>query len=141
MTATFAEYLTPYAYYVTFWSHMRTVVKKTASESQRNDAVFAALGDASRRDILDLLRKKPMTTGDICLHFEVSRFAVMKHLKVLVDASLVIIERRGRERVNHLNPVPIQAIYRRWIQPFEQLGADRLLRIKQLTEQNQRKKL
>ncbi len=76
-----------------------------------------------------------MTTGELCLDFEVSRFAVMKHLKVLESAGLVLVERRGRERYNHLNPVPIQAIHRRWIRPFEHLPADRLLQLKALVEQ------
>lgn len=102
--------------------------------AEREDRVFQALADASRRRILDLLRRRPMTTGALSAQFETTRFAVMKHLKVLVDAELVLVERRGRERVNHLNPAPIQALYRRWIRPFDKLPADRLLRIKQLAE-------
>lgn len=58
----------------------------------------------------------------------------MKHLKVLEMSGLVLVERRGRERINHLNPVPLQNIYRRWIEPFEQIPADRLLRLKALVE-------
>ncbi|GJM08322.1 MAG: hypothetical protein DHS20C11_05980 [Lysobacteraceae bacterium] len=92
------------------------------------------MNDASRRAMLDLLRQKAMTTNELCEHFSFSRFAVMKHLKVLHKAELVMIERQGRERINHLNPVPLQAIVRRWLMPFEQLPADRLLRIKQLAE-------
>jgi DNA-binding transcriptional ArsR family regulator len=80
------------------------------------------------------LRERPHTTGELCAHFDFSRFAVMKHLKVLEAASLIFVERRGRERHNHINPVPIQQIYRRWIRPFEALPADRLLRIKRLAE-------
>ncbi|MEO0996372.1 MAG: metalloregulator ArsR/SmtB family transcription factor [Pseudomonadota bacterium] len=97
-------------------------------------AVWAAMNDPSRRAILDLLRSRPMTTGELCSRFDVSRFAVMKHLKVLEQAALVLPERRGRSRLNHLNPVPLQRIYRRWIQPLEQLPADRLLQIKALAE-------
>lgn len=99
-----------------------------------DDAVWRALSDPSRRSILDLLRERPMTTGELCGFFDFSRFAVMKHLKVLESAGLIVIERRGRERINHLNPIPIQAIHRRWIRPFEQLGADRMLRIKAIAE-------
>jgi len=108
----------------------------TARATDRDDdeRVFAALADASRRRMLDLLRKAPMTTGQLAGHFDVSRFAVMKHLKVLAEAGLVLVERRGRERVNHLNPLPLQAMYRRWLRPFERLPADRLLRIKRLAE-------
>ena len=99
-----------------------------------NDAVWAALSDASRRRILDLLRKKSMTTSELCECFEFSRFAVMKHLKTLQKGGLIVVERRGRERINHLNPIPLQTIYRRWIRPFEQIPADRLLRLKSLAE-------
>jgi DNA-binding transcriptional ArsR family regulator len=58
----------------------------------------------------------------------------MKHLKVLVDGALVMVERQGRERINHLNPLPLQAIYRRWLKPFEKISADRLSRVKALAE-------
>ncbi len=101
---------------------------------------WRALSDPSRRRILDLLRQRSMTTGELCRSFEFSRFAVMKHLKALEKGNLVVVERRGRERINHLNPVPIQAIYRRWIRPFERLNADRLLRLKGLIEANKEKK-
>ncbi len=100
-----------------------------------DDAVWSAMNDASRRRILDLLRINPMTTNSLCEHFAFSRFAVMKHLKVLDKAGLVVVERKGRERINHLNPAPLQALYRRWIMPFEKLPADRLLRLKELAEQ------
>lgn len=100
------------------------------------DAVWSALNDASRRQMLDLLRESSLTTNEIAEHFEFSRFAVMKHLKVLVNGGLVIVERRGRERLNHLNPVPLQSMYRRWIRPFDQVPADRLLRLKAIAEES-----
>lgn len=106
----------------------------TSAEPALDDAVWSALNDASRRAMLDLLKSGPLTTSALCAHFEFSRFAVMKHLKVLEAADLVIVERRGRERVNHLNPVPLQMIYRRWIRPFDKLPADRLLKLKALAE-------
>lgn len=102
--------------------------------ARRADLVFKALADASRRRILDLLRKRPMTTGELTGHFEFSRFGVMSHLKVLREAKLVLVCRRGRERWNCLNPVPIRTIYRRWIRPFEEAGSDAMLRIKRLAE-------
>ncbi len=92
--------------------------------------VWRALADPTRRRILDLLRERPRTTGELAELFPVTRYGVMKHLKVLVTAGLVLVERRGRERFNHLNVVPIQGIHRRWIQPFEQAPADRMLRFK-----------
>ncbi len=103
-------------------------------EKRIDDAVWAALNDASRRRILDLLRKKSMTTNELCACFEFSRFAVVKHLKTLKKGGLIVVERRGRERINHLNPIPLQTMYRRWIRPFEQIPADRLLRLKSIAE-------
>lgn len=100
----------------------------------RDDAVWRALATASRRRILDLLRDWPRTTGALAAEFDFSRYAVMKHLSVLESAGLVQVERRGRQRFNTLNPVPIQAIYRRWIRPFDQLPADRLLRLREIAE-------
>ena len=99
-----------------------------------DDAVWSAMNDASRRKMLDLLRTRPMTTNTLCKHFDFSRFAVMKHLNVLDRAGLIVVERKGRERLNHLNPAPLQAVYRRWIKPLEKLPADRLLRLKELAE-------
>lgn len=109
---------------------------KRGATDRDNDLVWRALSDPSRRQMLDLLRQRPMTTGELGQHFDFSRYAVMKHLKVLEKASLVLIERHGRERFNHLNPMPIQQIYRRWIRPFEALPADRLLRLKLAVERS-----
>lgn len=107
------------------------------SSTEHDDPVWRALADPTRRRILDLLRLRPRTTGDLAAEFPVTRFAVMKHLSVLVAAGLVLVERRGRERFNHLNTVPIQAIYRRWIRPFEKHSADQLLRLKEHIESTQ----
>ena len=93
-------------------------------------AVWKALADPTRREILDLLRIEPRTTGEIASRFAVTRFAVMKHLKALTEAGLVLVTRRGRERWNRLNPVPIREIHRRWIRPFEATPADALLRLR-----------
>lgn len=109
-------------------------MKATKRSVERDDAVWSAMSDPSRRRMLDLLRESPKTTNGLCVYFEFSRFAVMKHLKALEKAGLVIVERRGRERVNHLNPVPLQEIYHRWIRPFEKLPADRLIRLKEIAE-------
>ncbi|MEM7244935.1 MAG: metalloregulator ArsR/SmtB family transcription factor [Acidobacteriota bacterium] len=103
-------------------------------ERDEDDAVWKALADPTRRQLLDLLRESPMTTGTLAERFDTTRFAVMKHLKVLVAAGLVLVERRGRERWNVLNPVPIQQVYRRWIRPFEAETADGLLKLKRCVE-------
>ena len=112
----------------------------SANATDGDDLIWRALGDPSRRRVLDLLRERSMTTGELCLRFEFSRFAVMKHLNALEKAGLVVVERRGRTRINHLNPVPIQAIYRRWIRPFDRLNADRLLRLKRNIETKKEEK-
>lgn len=104
------------------------------------DAVWKALADPCRRHLLDLLRHGPRTTGDLCEHFDTSRFAVMKHLRVLEEAGLVVVRRRGRQRWNYLNPVPIQAIYERWITPYAGLWASELLDLKHTVERDEKTK-
>ncbi|MCG8459998.1 MAG: metalloregulator ArsR/SmtB family transcription factor [Holophagales bacterium] len=99
-----------------------------------SSATWKALADPTRRTILDLLRDGPLTTGALAERFEMSRYGVMKHLRVLEEASLVLVRRHGRERFNHLNAVPIRRIYRRWIQPFAEAPADALLRLQRLAE-------
>lgn len=80
------------------------------------DLVFKALASATRRRLLDLLRDHPRTTGDLCAEIpDLDRCTVMQHLKVLERAGLVVPRRRGRERWNHLDPLPIKAIHDRWI--------------------------
>ncbi|HEX2273198.1 MAG TPA: metalloregulator ArsR/SmtB family transcription factor, partial [Acidimicrobiales bacterium] len=97
--------------------------------------VWKALADPTRRHILDLLRERPRTTGELSDAFSVTRFAVMKHLGVLEQAGLVVVRRRGRERWNHLNPVPIQQIAERWIRPYEAGFASSLVALKRHAEQ------
>lgn len=96
--------------------------------------VWRALSDPTRRKLLDLLKVRPRTTGELCGRFRVTRFAVMKHLRVLARARLVLVERRGRERWNHLNAVPIQRIYERFVSPYEAHWASSLLGLKRSIE-------
>ncbi len=96
--------------------------------------IWRALLDPHRRAILDLLKERPRTTGELCSAFTVSRFAVMKHLTVLEEAGLVIVRREGRERWNYLNAVPLQQMYERWLKPYEAHVAASLLHMKQLVE-------
>lgn len=85
-----------------------------------DDAVFRALADASRRQLLDRLHaRNGQTLGELCDGFDMSRQAVMKHLAVLEDANLVATKRQGREKLHFINPVPINAIAERWIGKFE----------------------
>src|SRR3569623_1406513 len=89
------------------------------SIADAHDRVFKALSSQVRRQMLDDLRDQPLTTGKLCAHFpELDRCTVMQHLKVLEEADLVTAVRRGRERWNHLNPLPIHAIHERWIGPY-----------------------
>ena len=99
--------------------------------ADRYDAVFKALGHATRRSMLDTLRDQPLTTGALVELFpEIDRCTVMQHLKVLEDADLVIAERKGRERWNHLNPLPIHDIHERWIGPHAAYAVEKLSRLK-----------
>ncbi|MFM5917490.1 MAG: ArsR/SmtB family transcription factor [Novosphingobium sp.] len=83
------------------------------------DLTFKALASPIRRELLDLLKDRPLTTGALCeAAAPLDRCTVMQHLRVLEEAKLIIPERRGRERWNHLNPLPIHAIHTRWIGPL-----------------------
>lgn len=95
------------------------------------DRVFKALAAGIRRQILDDLRDQPLTTGMLCAHFpDVDRCTVMQHLKVLEDADLIIPVRKGRERWNHLNPIPIHQIHERWIGPHASRAVELLDKLK-----------
>ncbi len=80
----------------------------------RLDPLFKALADPTRRQILALLRERPRTTGELAEAFPSSRFAVMKHLAVLVEAGLVVPEREGRERWNRLEAGPVRDLVTQW---------------------------
>ncbi len=83
------------------------------------DAVFKALANGKRRQMLDAIKHAPLTTGALCEKFpEMDRCTVMQHLKVLEEAELIIPRKEGRERWNHLNALPIQAIHDRWISQY-----------------------
>lgn len=93
--------------------------------------VFKALADDRRREILDLLRERPRTTGELCEHFSrLDRCTVMQHLGVLEKADLVIVKREGRQRWNYLNVVPVQEIYDRWISRYARPSVELLTRLK-----------
>jgi DNA-binding transcriptional ArsR family regulator/uncharacterized protein YndB with AHSA1/START domain len=115
-------------------------MKKSPPSPDSTPDIWKALADPSRRRILDLLRQGPRTTGDLATVFAMSRYGVMKHLGVLHTAGLILIRRQGRERWNHLNPVPLRALYHRWLRPFEEGPAEGLLRLRDLTEAQNRSK-
>jgi uncharacterized protein YndB with AHSA1/START domain len=83
------------------------------------EPIFRALADPTRRKILDALRRRDgQTLTELEQRFAMTRFGVMKHLKVLEEADLVVTRRVGREKLHYLNPVPIQVIYDRWITKY-----------------------
>jgi uncharacterized protein YndB with AHSA1/START domain len=83
------------------------------------DEVFRALADPTRRALLDeLFREDGQTLTALERRFAMTRFGVMKHLKLLEDAGLVVTRRRGREKTHHLNPVPIRLIHDRWVSKY-----------------------
>ncbi len=83
------------------------------------DAVFKALADPTRRSLLDeLFREDGQTLGALAERFSMTRFGVMKHLKVLEEAGLVVTRRRGREKLHFLNPVPIRLVHDRWVSKY-----------------------
>ena len=85
------------------------------------DDVFRALADPTRRELLDeLFRHDGQTQGQLEERFTMSRYGVMKHLKILEEARLVVTRRRGREKLHFLNPVPIRLVHDRWVSKYAQ---------------------
>jgi DNA-binding transcriptional ArsR family regulator len=100
------------------------------------DKVFKALADASRRQLLDRLRRKNgQTLGELCEGHDMSRQAVTKHLNLLEEANLVATTKRGREKLHFLNPIPINEITMRWIGKFEQDRVQALHNLKQALQE------
>lgn len=96
------------------------------------DEVFKALADPTRRELLDrLFGEDGQTLSALEERLPMSRFGVMKHLRVLEGAGLVTTRRRGREKLHFLNPVPIRLIYDRWVSKYAQPWASALSGLKQ----------
>ena len=95
------------------------------------DTVFKALGDPTRRRLLDrLFERDGRTLGELESGLQMSRFGVMKHLRVLEEAGLVLTRRRGREKLHYLNPVPIRLVYERWVSKYAAPWASALSELK-----------
>lgn len=104
---------------------------------EKYDLIFKALGDSRRREILDLLKNRGRTTGELCDHFKaLDRCTVMQHLSVLENADLVIAKREGRLRWNYINPLPIKELHDRWIGSYADGAVDLLARMKREIEGN-----
>ncbi|MBW0434978.1 transcriptional regulator [Leptospira yasudae] len=84
------------------------------------DSVFKALGDPTRRKLLDLLyEKNGQTLGQLCEHLDMTRQSATQHIGLLEEANLISIVWRGREKLHFINPVPLHEIYERWVRKFE----------------------
>ena len=100
------------------------------------DAVFRALADPTRRALLDLLFEEDgQTLTALESRLPMSRFGVMKHLKILEAANLVVTRRRGREKLHFLNPVPIRLIHDRWVSKYAEPWAAALTDLKHELEE------
>ena len=96
-----------------------------------DDRVFKALADPTRRHLLDrLFEQDGRTLGQLEEGLEMTRFGVMKHLRVLEDAGLVVTRRAGREKHHFLNPVPIRELHDRWIDKYTERRVSALLDLK-----------
>jgi uncharacterized protein YndB with AHSA1/START domain/DNA-binding transcriptional ArsR family regulator len=98
--------------------------------------VFRALGDPTRRVLLDRLHERNgQTLAELCQGLAMARQSVTQHLGILEDANLVAVMHRGRERLHYLNPVPLQEIQERWISKFERPRMDAVSTIKKRAEE------
>jgi DNA-binding transcriptional ArsR family regulator len=96
-----------------------------------DDLIFKALADPTRRFLLDMLfRRDGRTLTELESELEMTRFGVMKHLKVLEDAGLVLTRKSGREKFHFLNPVPIRLIHDRWIDKYTERRVSALADLK-----------
>ncbi|TML58536.1 MAG: helix-turn-helix transcriptional regulator, partial [Actinobacteria bacterium] len=99
------------------------------------DVVFRALADPTRRSLLDeLFRDDGQTLSELEGRIPMTRFGVMKHLRQLEDAGLVVTRRRGREKLHFLNPVPIRLVHDRWVSKYAEPWAAGLSGLKHRLE-------
>ena len=101
-----------------------------------DDGVFRALADPTRRHLLDqLFERDGRTLTELESKLEMTRFGVMKHLRVLEDAGLVVTQRQGREKLHYLNAVPIRLIHDRWIDKYTEHRVSALAELKTRLEE------
>lgn len=104
------------------------------------DAVFRALADPTRRSLLDeLFKRDGQTLSELEERLPMTRFGVMKHLKLLEEAGLVVSKRRGREKLHFLNPVPIRLVHDRWVSKYAEPWAADLSELKRTLEKTMEK--
>ncbi|MDB4777876.1 helix-turn-helix domain-containing protein [bacterium] len=105
----------------------------------KNDEIWKALADGTRRRILDVLAERPSTTGELVARFDhLCRTNVMKHIEILVKANLIVVRREGRTRWNYLNPLPIQSVCDRWVSRHVKRMASAISRLKEHVEERER---
>jgi DNA-binding transcriptional ArsR family regulator len=105
-----------------------------------DDRVFKALADPTRRYLLDrLFARDGRTLTELESELEMTRFGVMKHLRILEDAGLVVARRSGREKLHFLNPVPIRLIHDRWINKYRERRVSALADLKTALEQKEKR--
>ena len=101
-----------------------------------DDRVFKALADPTRRHLLDrLFERDGRTLSELESELEMTRFGVMKHLRLLEDAGLVATRRQGREKLHYLNPVPIRLVHDRWIDKYTEHRVSTLAELKRQLEE------
>jgi DNA-binding transcriptional ArsR family regulator len=106
------------------------------------DTVFKALADPTRRALLDaLFEQDGQTLTHLQERFSMTRFGVMKHLRLLEDAGLVVVRRQGRQKLHFLNPVPIRLIHDRWVSKFAEPWVTGLVALKTALESDHGKDL
>jgi DNA-binding transcriptional ArsR family regulator len=104
--------------------------------SHDDDLVFRALGDPTRRSLLDrLFERDGRTLTELESGIEMTRFGVMKHLRILEEAGLVVTRREGRQKLHFLNPIPIRLIHDRWIDKYRERQVSALADLKHELEE------
>ena len=117
---------------MTVWSRILLAV---SDDEQELELVFKALADPTRRLLLDLLyEREGRTLTELETGIAMTRFGVMKHLRLLEEAGLVVSQKRGREKLHFLNPVPIRLIHDRWIDKYTERRVSALTDLKQQLE-------
>lgn len=102
-----------------------------APTPEAGSAVFKALADPTRRELLDrLFARDGISLAELEIDLAMTRFGVMKHLRVLEEANLVTTRRQGRERLHFLNPIPIRLIHERWIDKYTKKSAANMIDLK-----------
>jgi len=98
--------------------------------------IFKALADSSRRKLLDaLFHRNGQTLNELCEHLEMTRQSVTKHLLILEQADLIVVQWQGRNKIHYLNAAPIGEIYARWVKKYEQQRINVLQQLKRTLEE------